>query len=56
MDTEVLQAMSPCTNEKGKCHWWDALRGNCYKPDDTKCPQGVRQPLQEVMDMDYMII
>ena len=54
MDTEVLNSITDCKAIKGPrgkvepCHWWAEYKGECTKPANIKCPEGVKQPQQEV--------
>lgn len=68
MDADILKQMSPCTKEyvgkidgkhvyvDKKCHFWDAMVGRCMKAASVNCPNGVRLPQQEVVEMDYCIL
>ncbi len=63
MDTEVLNSLPDCKDarENGKktgrpCQWWYDIRGVCCRPANIDCPQGVRQPRQEVAETEYTIL
>lgn len=54
MDTEILNELTDCKAIKGPrgvikpCHWWAEYIGKCTKPASIDCPEGVKQPQQEV--------
>ena len=59
MDTDILNNLTDCKAIRGRdgkvrpCHFWYDPPGKCKKPADTDCPEGVRQPQQEFMEMEY---
>lgn len=62
MDSHDLDLIPDCKNfrehgygeKTGKpCFWWDDRLCECYKKSDIPCPQGVRQPQPDFVEMDY---
>ena len=63
MDSEILQALTDCKavldDRDGKikhCRWWYDIIGECRKPANIDCPEGVKPPQQEFMDNEYIIL
>ncbi len=52
MDTDILNSIPDCKT----CTWWYDVVGECKKPIDIACPNGVRQQQQQVTKNDYTIL
>ncbi len=59
MDTDVLNSITDCKAIKDRdgiikpCCWWSEHIGECGRPQNVDCPEGVRAPQQEVADSNY---
>jgi hypothetical protein len=58
MDTDVLNSIPDCKAIKQDgstkpCCYWREYIGECIKPNNVDCPQGVRKPQQEVAETCY---